>query len=834
MKKGIAMFWRCPCGFAGDPAPQQLTAPCRKYSGRLHTPIEQVVYRIVFLEFSNRGVHTPQRLPYEIGCSITFLIQPTLMTALRVAFSLILAALATAPVGVHAQEPGVLTGHVVDARTGAGLEKVLVLVEPAGPSTQTDSGGAFRLPAIPAGPQRLYVSVIGYILGRREVMIPAAGALDVTIPLSEGTGTYTETVTVSADRFRPAEPGVASQQVLGSADIQNLRGVLADDPLRAVQVLPGVATGDDLRSEFSVRGSDFTHMNMTVDGFSTPFLLHTVRAVEDRSSSGSVAMINSDILEDVTLLNGGYAQRYGNRTGAELDFRLREGSRERRQARLALSGTSASAVGEGPIGTSKRGSWLVTARQSFLQLLVERLYDEGEGFNFGFADTQAKIVFDLTSSQHAEFTVLAGRSKLEERREDLDSQDLFTGRNASAIAIGTWRVTRPRGILTARALSAYNQFSNDTIDSVSLDKGHDRELAGRVDASVTVTRRVQVDAGVQGDWTDETRSRQRFSGALGRYRPINDFHGRGTRSGAYAQVRVTAGPITLVPGGRTDHWSLTGETTASPWLQADLKLSHTSSIRGGAGVYRQFPEFEQVIGTLGLRDARAPRAEQYDLGFEQRMGPSIRWQVTLFDREEAGFFRRPAVETRLVNGRVIRGVSTALYTASLEGFARGLELLVQRRSTQGVSGWLAYSYNHIRYSDPQTRESYWSDLDQRHTLNLYLSCRISDRTSVSAKVRAGTNVPAPGYYSQEGADYFVSADRNMLRLPTYSRVDVRANRTFNWSRKRLTLFAEVINLFNRDNVRFNPPGVNTTTRRVSNLFESLIPIVPSAGILVEF
>ena len=109
--------------------------------------------------------------------------------------------------------------------------------------------------------------------------------------------------------------------------------MLADDPLRAVQVLPGVATTDDLRSEFSVRGSDFAHMGFTVDGFSTPHLLHTVRAVEDKSGSGSVAMINSDILDDVTLLNGGYAQHSGDRTGAEVDFRLREGSRERRQAR---------------------------------------------------------------------------------------------------------------------------------------------------------------------------------------------------------------------------------------------------------------------------------------------------------------------------------------------------------------------------------------------------------------------------------------------------------------------------------------------------------------------
>ena len=267
----------------------------------------------------------------------------------------------------------------------------------------------------------------------------------VTIPLSEGTGTYTETVTVAADRFRPAESAVAAQQVLGSADIQNLRGVLADDPLRAVQVLPGVATGDDLRSEFSVRGSQFSHMNVTVDGFSTPFLLHTVRAVEDASASGSVAMINSDVLEDVTLLNGGYAQRYGDRTGAEVDFRLREGSRERGQARIAVSGTSASLVLEGPLGGARRGSWLLSARQSYLDLVVDRIYEEGEGINFGFSDAQAKFVFDMTPSQRAELTLIAGRSKLEERREDLDADDLFTGRNASAIAIGTWRRTAPRG-----------------------------------------------------------------------------------------------------------------------------------------------------------------------------------------------------------------------------------------------------------------------------------------------------------------------------------------------------------------------------------------------------
>ena len=732
----------------------------------------------------------------------------------------------------RAEETGSISGRVVDARTGAGLGKVLVLVEDGGPSTRTDDSGAFQLPRVEAGPRRLYVSVVGYILVRRDVQVERGAALTVTIPLSEGTGTYTESVTVTADRFRPAEPAVAAQQVLGSADIQNLRGVLADDPLRAVQVLPGVATGDDLRSEFSVRGSQFSHMNVTVEGFSTPFLLHTVRAVEDSSASGSVAMINSDVLEDLTLLNGGYAQRYGDRTGAEVDFRLREGSRERRLARVAVSGTSASLVLEGPIGGVRRGSWLLSARQSYLDLLLDHLYEEGEGVNFGFSDVQAKFVFDVTPAQHAELALIAGRSKVEERRQDLDPSDFFTGRNASGIAVGTWRYTRPRGILTGRFLASLNRFTNQATDFTILDEGHDVQGAGRLDASITAAAGLQIDAGAQAEWTDEARLRQRFT--QGRYRVVNDFGDRATRTGGFAQLRWTAGPLTLVPGARADHWGLTGETTASPWLQGDWRLAPSMSIRGGAGVYRQFPDFDQVIGDLGQPDARAQRATQFDLGFEQRLGPSMRWQVTLYDREEEGFFRRPGAETRLVLGRVVRGSTSAPYRASLDGYARGVELLVQRKSTSGISGWFSYSFGRNRFSDRLTRESYWGDLDQRHTLNLYVFYRVSDRTSVSAKLRTGSNVPAPGYYTQVGDDYFVSSSRNDVRLPIYSRVDLRGNRTFNWSKKRLTLFGEIMNVLNRDNVRFNPPGVNTSTGRVSGLFETMIPIVPSAGILIEF
>ena len=102
------------------------------------------------------------------------------------------------------------------------------------------------------------------------------------------------------------------------------------------------------------------------------------------------------------------------------------------------------------------------------------------------------------------------------------------------------------------------------------------------------------------------------------------------------------------------------------------------------------------------------------------------------------------------------------------------------------------------------------------------------------KLRIGSNFPLPGYYETRDGAYFVGSERNVTRLPAYARLDLRANRTFNWSRRRVTLFAEVINVLNRSNVRFQPPSIDNRTRQATNLFETMLPVIPSAGLLIEF
>ncbi len=741
--------------------------------------------------------------------------------------------IAASPAAALAQQPdsvATLRGTVVDARTGVPLPKVLVALD-GGSATETAADGTFTLDRIAPGVARLYVSAVGYGLVQRSITLPAGGALDIRIPLAEGASTYTEELTVAGDRFLPPAPGVPSQQALGSADLQNLRGVLADDALRAVQVLPGVATGDDFRSEFSVRGGDFSHMNFTVDGFATPFLMHMVRAVEERANTGSVAMINSDVLETVVLLNGGYAQRSGNRTGAELAFTLREGSRERTLFRASVSGTSASATAEGPLGRSRRGSWLVSGRKSYLDLVLDRLREEG--LSFGFADMQGKLRYDLTARQSASLTVVTGTSRLEEVPQAGDDSGVFMGTNRSTLVIGGWRTAFRRGTASAGTMVAGNRFRNHTA-GFTFEEGTSRQIAARADVTLAAPGGLDVEGGVLLEHTGEFEHRQRRP-ASGAPRVTNDYDDKAMRTGAYVRVRLGAGRgLTLLPGVRADYSALTRQSTTSPWLQAEWQFPRAIVVRGAAGLYQQFPDFKAVVGSWAGEGVGPERAVHADLSVEARVSSAVRAQIALYNRADDRFLRRAGAETRLVGGLVTRGSLTAPYANRLRGHARGIEALVQRSSPAGLSGWLSYAYGRNRYDDTVSMETFWGDLDQRHTFNAYGFYRLSHRFSGSLKFRAGTNFPIPGYYAKEGETYAVSERRNELRLPSYARLDARVNRTFDWSRKRLTVFAEVLNVLNRENVRFNPPRVNTATGQVTRLFESLVPVVPSAGVLLEF
>jgi hypothetical protein len=292
--------------------------------------------------------------------------------------------------------------------------------------------------------------------------------------------------------------------------------------------------------------------------------------------------------------------------------------------------------------------------------------------------------------------------------------------------------------------------------------------------------------------------------------------------------------MSIAPGARVDHSTLTGHTSVSPWIETlwPLPASLTSRIAGG--IYRQEPDFAELEGRRGA-DLDALRSYHFDVGVEGPINRSTKWQLSAYNREDRDYTWLPGAEFRAADGRLVLPSFTSRYQNSLSGYSRGVELVLQRRSPNGLSGWVAYNLAFTKYHNIFTGEEFWADYDQRHTVNAYGVYRFSDRLSFSTRMRFGSNFPVPGYYESRASGlYFLSDTRNDVRVPVYARLDVRANRTFAWRSTRLTLFAECLNMNNRENVRASSPGINGNTRQVFGLFDSMFPLIPSAGIQWEF
>jgi hypothetical protein len=729
--------------------------------------------------------------------------------------------------------PGTIQGVVVETSGGPPVENVAVRLQGTGRTVATDNTGRFEFADVPAGEHELYVSVVDFILIKRTLTVNPNALTTVTILLAEGTGAFAQAVTVTGGDSRRRDPEVPAEQTLASRELQQLRGLVTNDPFRAIQVLPGVASGDDLRSDFTVRGSAIDHMGFTFEGVSTPLLVHTVQRVLD---TGSLAMINGDVLEEASLRNGAYPQRHGNRLGAEVDFRMREGARDRLQSRLSVSGTDAAAVMEGPLGREQQGSWLLSLRKSYLDLVIARL-DPQTDFAFGFVDAQGKLVYDLTAAHQFQLAFTAGRSRFnQEVDETFASDEVKDGRNRSTLTIASWRyLPSERFTVTQRLAFATNDYRNVNSAAFELARGSAKDALYRADWSYAPTSAASVEGGGELRWLSEARHDEglAFFGPR-RFAVRENFdHDAGSAS-AYGQLRLAVHGMSLVPGLRVEHRTLTGTTAISPWVQASRPLTGAITVRGGAGIYRQEPSFGQVVGLRGDRGLRPERAYHWDAGLEGRLPGRWVWQATFYDREERDVVRLPDAEIRVVGNAVQLPSLTSRFANALSGHARGVELLIQRRSANRFSGWASYALGFSRYRDRDTRETFWGDYDQRHTINLYGLYRLSDRFSVSSRFRSGSNFPAPGYWeSREGND-FVSDVRNDLRVRPYARLDVRANRTFAKQRLRLTLYAEALNVLGRENVRYAGAGVDLRTRRAFGLFDSLFPLVPSAGLLLEF
>jgi len=715
------------------------------------------------------------------------------------------------------------------------MANVRVVAKLTDKSTITDTDGAFTL-ELPPGPQELYITTVTYGLVKKSINVGETNS-EIKIALNEDAAALTENVTISSGPFESTRTTSTFEQTLNKRELQATSSILLSDPIRAAQTLPGVGSNDDFRSEFSVRGAGFDRVGVWLDGVLTDNFVHTVAG--GYPDTGSLSVINSDAIDSVSLLSGGSPANFGNRTAAVLDLDSRDGNRVKPAGRIAAALSGISGIIDGPISSGK-GSYLLAARKSYVGYLVRRINDQNEFANnppiLGFADVQGKLLYDLSDRNQVGVSAIFGSFDYDRNRdrELLFVNSVFRGDSRNFLLNAHWSFTpNPRVFWQTRFFAQKTSFNNVNRDELILNDGDRSQFGVRSDVSFQLPHSNRLEAGLYVRSLNVNSVSQRFSFANVPF-DFGSFDQNGTEQAYYAQDtwRNERRRLQFTGGLRVEHSDITSQTLNSPRASLSWSINDHWRVHAMVGRYYQFPDFEQIFGRLGSRSLRAERATNVSGGVEALFGDRVRLSFEVFNRDDANLFFSLS-EPRLDQGFV--SFAEFPFRNSLDGHARGFELTLQRRSANKLAGWISYSYLRTKLTDSQTGLSFVADTDQRHLLNTYASYRFTDTWNVSSVFRFGSGPPIPGFFRQVGNIYFLSDRRNEARVPDYARLDVRVSKAFLFKRWKLTATGEVLNVLNRNNLRYAGfDGFDISTGRVFGQLDRVLPILPSAGVVIEF
>ena len=745
--------------------------------------------------------------------------------------------------GALAAQAVTIHGAVVDSKTREPIGKALVSIRSQNLEATTGDDGRFELPGVQPGTVELYVSTVNYGLLKESVEVPPGADMQLEIELGQGVLKRSEHITVTAGPFDTVEPAAPQEHALESADLKNLSGMFSD-ALRSVQSLPGVAAADDYYASFAVRGAGIDNIGFYLDGVLMRDPFHELQQITDL---GSLSILNGDIVDSVTLLPGAFPARYGDPSAAVLTVQTREPGRDAVSARMNADLMGVSLTLEGPLGRRKKASWLVALRKSYFEYLLNRLGTQG--LSLGFYDVEGKLTWDPAPRHRLSLLVIDGPMNVGGAYNR--GQTILYGDTREDVVQAAWQYTPSAAALLRTAFNYTHQTDRTDLNHIALlGRSEAREFASRHDTSISLGPHDTLEAGA------EARETRQDYGSYYRWdvvnwqpsqtlAPVGRFLARDWRSGAYLQNAWNAfgGRLLLNAGGRFDRLSFTGQDVWSPRAGASLRITPATRIAAAWGQYSQLPTLPQLLSEFRNPALLAQRSTHATLGFDRRIGERVRFKAELYDREDRQAPYSVETEWRLVNGVAAGPVYGPVLANSVRGYSRGVEVSLQRVSANRLSGWLSYGYGHARYHDAASGLSFDGDYDQRHTVSMFASYRVTRTVNLSSKFHYESNFPVVGFFQghlgQDDASdpeiVRLSSQRNQLRVPAYSRLDFRLNKVHNYKRSRIALFAEIDNLLDHRNWRFFGIGqYDFSTGQAWLIRDKMLPILPFAGVTVEF
>jgi hypothetical protein len=732
------------------------------------------------------------------------------------------------PVWGRAQTWGVIEGRVYEQAERRPVVGASVLLWGTNYGTAADEQGRFRLP-VPEGRYLVRVQAVGYRPWQDSVQVRAGRVVVLEVVLAAQAH---ELGPVTVERPRAEQE--AGIWTLDRRTLEVLPGPF-QDPLRAIQILPGVATNNELSYQYRVRGGNFDENLVYIEGFEVYKPLRIRQGEQE-----GLALPNPFLVETMRFYSGGFSAAYGDRMSSALEVGYRRPEDAELGAYIGLTEAGAYAGAGFPDGFALMGVRYARAGYLFGSQELKGRYDprfldlqlwsglERGPWTMQVLGLWARNRFELVPSQrrtyYGTYRDLRSLWLSYEGKESDGYRTALLGLRLRYRLRPGWSGELEASGYATREEERYLLAGQATLYRIPRPEEGDPTGGGHVPIGYVWQRetadnevrfsegRLSLGTRYTGQaWMAEARlSLRRLHMAdrlremvevrqLGSLYTLNRLEGAirdsWSRWEAYGQLVRLWGPVVLQAGLRYTRDGRTQQAIWSPRLRATYRSDEATSLYAAWGLYAQPPLYAEWRDLEGqpVSTLRAQRAWHYVLG-AQRFLARNRWsfQVEVYYKA-----LRELIPFQVRNLRLLyEGANRA------RGYAYGMDVHLRGEWVPGLESYVSYSYLVTR--EHVAGEPAWvpRPTDQRHTLAVLFQDYVpgDERWQVHVKLLFGTGVP----YTPPNPDVLSGqprpGPRNAARFPEYKRVDVGLTRRVDLlPRWRMHLSLEVLNLFDMVN-----------------------------------
>lgn len=743
-----------------------------------------------------------------------------------------------------------ITGYIRDLNSGESLIGATVFVPGTEIGTTANTFGFFSLNVPEEDSVMVRFSFVGY--QTKEIFV--SGKTDTQLEILLENKTEFEAITVTAEKADKISEGTSmSNIVLSQQEIEKIPTLMGEtDLLRVVQLLPGVQSGGEGGTGFYVRGGGPDQNLILLDGVPVYNASHLF---------GFFSVFNTDAINRVELIKGGFPARYGGRLSSVLDIQMKEGNMKRYTGEGSVGPLAIKLTGEGPIVKNK-ASFLISARRTFIDLflLPLNLRKSGQGFSYYFYDVNAKLNWKINDKHRLFLSAYAGEDKLSlkfqdgTKGENYSSQKVKLGwGNITSALRWNYLISKSLFMNTTVTYSRYRfktgaEFYSDMGNNFKIDYGFDYR-AGIDDIA----------AAVDYDWFASPKHHVRFGGKY-----IYHFFKPGATS-QRIQDSTSVYDVNNVGASEAqvyveDEWKIHPKFAANIgvhgsgfWVRNNFywsvqpRVSVAYKIIDNLAVKASYSEMTQYIQLLSNPGINLPtdlwlpstdkikpqRSRQVALGIFKDWG-------NLFETSIEGYYKSMDNVLDYKNGSssLITGDDWEDMLTQGKGNSYGMEVFI-RRKTGKLTGWIGYtlSWSNRKFTDLNNGNWFPYRYDRRHDFEIVLSYAITKNIDISATWVYGTgnaitlpveaypiaDMPNGGYHDVQNF-----GARNDFRMKDNHRLDLSVN--FNKKKKwgTRTWNISIYNVYNRKNPFFYYVAQDKLKQ------VSIMPIIPSFSYIFKF